>query len=85
MAERHQVGADLLISGEMTQAAIAKELGASKAAVSKWKTKLETQDRRALDAQPASGRPAKLTSQHQRHLLRVLKRGARTDGFETER
>ncbi|MES4787641.1 MAG: hypothetical protein C4294_19610 [Nitrospiraceae bacterium] len=61
MAERRQAAADLLQSGQWTQVAIAQELGVSEAAVSKWKSKLNTFGRRALEAQPGSGRPARLT------------------------
>ena len=85
LAERRQAGATMLLSGQWTQAAIARELGVSEAAVSKWKTKLETKGRHALDALPVPGRPAKLTPKQQRHLVRLLKRGARKAGFETER
>ena len=75
----------MLQSGQWTQAAITRELGVSEAAVSKWKTKLETKGRHALDALPVPGRPAKLTGQQHRQLLRILKRGAGQAGFETER
>src|SRR4051794_33491526 len=85
LTERRQAGATMLQSGQWTQAAIARELGVSEAAVSKWKTKLATKGRHALDALPVPGRPAKLTDKQQRHLLRILKRGAGKAGFETER
>lgn len=85
MGERRQAGAQMLQSGDWTQAAIAKELGVSEAAVSKWKAKFKTHGRHALDAQPGSGRPAKLTRAQRRRLVRLLKRGARAVGFETER
>jgi transposase len=85
MAERRQTGAQLLKSGEWTQAAIAKELGVSEAAVSKWNSKLKTHGQRALQAQPISGRPAKLSARQRRQLVGQLKRGARAAGFETER
>ena len=85
LAERRQAGATMLQSGQWTQAAIARELGVSEAAVSKWKTKLETKGRHALDALPVPGRPAKLTDRQQRQLVRILKRGAGKAGFETER
>ena len=85
LAERRQAGATMLQSGQWTQAAIARELGVSEAAVSQWKTKLETKGRHALDALPVTGRPAKLTPQQQRQLLRLLTRGARKAGFETDR
>jgi transposase len=85
MAERRQAGVVMLQSGQSTQAAIARELDVSEAAVSQWKTKLATQGQRALAAQPATGRPAKLTHKQQRQLLRILKRGAVKAGFETDR
>lgn len=85
LTERRQAGATMLESGQWSQAAIARELGVSEAAVSKWKSKLESKGRRALEALPVPGRPAKLTDQQHRQLLRILKRGARKAGFETER
>ena len=85
MAERRQAGMRLLQSRQLTQAAIARELGVSEAAVSQWKTKLETKGQRASEAQPCTGRPAKLTEQQHRQLVRILKQGARKAGFETER
>ena len=66
-------------------AAIARELGVSEAAVSKWKNKLGSKGRRALEAQPVPGRPAKLTDKQQRQLVRILKHGAGQAGFETQR
>ncbi len=85
MAERRLAGGEMLKSGDWTQAAIARELGVSEAAVSKWKSKLKTHGRRALQAQPISGRPAKLTRPQRHTLVRLLKHGARAAGFETER
>jgi len=85
MAERRQAAADLLQSGQWTQVAIAQELGVSEAAVSKWKSKLNTFGRRALEAQPGSGRPARLTPVQRRQLVQKLKRGARAVGFASER
>lgn len=83
--ERRLTGGQMLQSGQYTQAAIARELGVSEAAVSQWKTALATQGRRALEAQAITGRPAKLSVKQRRQLERILKGGARQAGFETER
>jgi len=41
MAERRQAAVRLLRSGRMNQAAIARELGVSRAIISRWKKQLE--------------------------------------------
>jgi DNA-directed RNA polymerase specialized sigma subunit len=50
MAERRAEGVQLLQAGEMTQAQIARELGVSEAAVSRWKKKLAEGGPQALQA-----------------------------------
>ena len=85
LTERRREGARMLRSGRMSQAAIARELGVSRAAVTLWKQALAESGLRGLAARPVSGRPAQLSQADWQRLLRILKRGARRAGFETER
>lgn len=68
-----------------TQASVARELGVSEAAVSKWAARLRAGGPRALRARRHPGRPSRLTRQQWRQLARVLRAGALAAGFDTER
>ncbi len=68
----------------MTQVQIARYLGVSEAAVSKWKKKLTEKGPQALEMQTATGRPPKLDQEAQQHLVEKLKQGALAAGFPTE-
>lgn len=85
MAERRAEGGRLLQEGQLSQHAIALELGVSDAAVSHWKSRMATGGSAALAPRPASGRPARLTPAQQRKLVRLLRRGAQAAGFPTAR
>ena len=84
MAERRAEGVQLLQAGEMTQAQIARELGVSEAAVSRWKKKLADGGPQALQARTASGRPPKLDEATRQALVEKLEAGAIAAGFPTE-
>ena len=84
MAERRIEGARLLQSGEKTQVQIARHLGVSEAAVSKWKKKLKREGLEALQARKASGRPPKLSAEGKQKLVQKLEQGAKAAGFSTE-
>lgn len=84
MAERRAEGVQLLQAGEMTQAQIARELGVSEAAVSRWKKKLADGGPQALQARTASGRPPKLDEAARQALVEKLEAGAIAAGFPTE-
>jgi transposase len=85
MEERRLEAARLLRRGKLTQAEIARQLGVSRMAVSKWAAHLEAGGVRRLRQRRSSGRPAKLTAAQRGQLRRLLKRGARSAGFPTER
>jgi transposase len=75
----------LLRAKRQAQAAIARELGVSRAAVTHWKQRLAQAGLRGLRRRRPAGRPARLTPAQWRHLIRLLERGAVAAGFETER
>jgi transposase len=84
MAERRAEGVSLLQAGELTQAQIARELGVTEAAVSRWKKKLEQSGPQALQAHTASGKPPKLDPDARQALVKKLEAGAMAAGFSTE-
>jgi transposase len=84
-AERRAEGGRLLRAGKLSQHAIAVHLGVSDAAVSQWQHKLAQGGLRALARHRPTGRPPKLRAAQQKHLVRLLKRGAVAAGFPTER
>ena len=83
MAERRAEGVRLLEAEELSQAEIARHLGVTEAAVSKWKHTLETQGPQALQARQATGRPPKLSADEQEQLVKTLEQGALAAGFPT--
>ena len=84
MAERRAEGGRLLEAGEMTQVEIARHLGVSEAAVSKWKKQLVEEGPQALQARKTTGRPPKLDEVAKAELVKKLEEGAIAAGFPTE-
>jgi transposase len=82
---RRLEAARLLRAGGLRPAEIARRLGVSRQAVHQWQQALEQGGRRALRRRPHTGRPSQLDGPKWRHLRAVLRRGALSAGFETER
>lgn len=82
---RRLEGARLLKEGWLSKAEIARRLGVSRTSVHQWAKKIRSGGIRRLKKRKSTGRPAKLTRQQKRRLSRLLKKGAVTSGFETER
>ena len=85
MEERRLVAARLMRGKQASQAAIARELGVSRASVTRWKQQLDQDGLRSLRRRAAPGRVSALTAAQWRHLFRILGRGAPGAGFETDR
>ncbi len=85
LEERRVTAARLLRAGRLAQAEIARRVGVSRAALTKWKRCLEAHGIRGRRRRHPAGRPSRLSADQWRHLLRVLRRGAVAAGFETER
>jgi transposase len=83
--ERRLAAGRLLRATRQSQAAIARELGVSRAAVTHWKQRLAQAGLRGLRCRRPAGRPSRLTPAQWRHLIGLLERGAVAAGFETER
>jgi transposase len=84
MEERRLAAGRLLRAGRLSQAEIAREVGVSRASVTRWKRRLACGGIRALRQRRAPGRASRLTAAQWRRLGRALDRGALAAGFETE-
>jgi transposase len=84
MAERRAEGVRLLQEGEKKQVEIARHLGVSEAAVSKWKKTLDQKGPEALQARKATGRPPKMDQEAKQELVEKLQSGAISAGFPNE-
>ena len=85
LEERRLAAATLLRQGQMTQAAIARHLGVSRAGVRRWAAIVRRQSRHGLRARPKAGRPPRLDARAWARLDRLLVGGAAAAGFGTER
>lgn len=85
--ERRLEAGRLLQAGQLSHADIARRLGVSRMAVSKWARHLHQHqgDMTSLHARPIPGRPARLSVEQWQRVLAILKEGALNAGFETER
>jgi transposase len=83
-AERRAEAIQLLEAGEKKQVEIARHLGVTEAAVSKWKKQLAEEGPQALQMRTATGRPPKLDEAAKQELVKKLEEGAVAAGFPTE-
>jgi transposase len=85
--ERRLAAGRLLRSGHLSQAEIARQLGVSPAAVCQWAKQLREAPKGLAELRhhPKPGRPPRLTPSQWREVLRILARGAKRSGFDTER
>ena len=85
LEERRTAAAQLFHTGAFSDAQIARQLGVTRGAVSKWHAAWRHGGEARLAARPRSGRPARLSAAQWQQLARVIERGARAAGFDTER
>ena len=85
MEERRLAAGRLLRAGRLRQAEVAREVGVSRASVTRWQQRLARDGPRALRRRRPPGRRSRLTAAQWRALVRVLDRGALAAGFETDR
>ncbi len=87
LEERRLAAGRLLRAGHLSQAEIARRLDVSPAAVCQWAKRLRDFPKglAGLRRHPKPGRPPRLTSTQWREVLKILTRGAKRCGFETER
>ena len=84
MEERRLAAARLLRQGR-SQAEIARQLGVSRASVSRWAATLAQEGPCGLQARPIPGQLPRLDERAWTRLGRLLDRGAMAAGFATER
>jgi transposase len=85
LEERRLAAARLLLAGGLSQAEIARQLGVSRSAVTRWKQRLEKHGSGGLKRRRPPGRPSHLSAAQWQELLGLLERGAIAAGFDTER
>lgn len=85
LEERRLAAARLLLDGGLSQAEIARRLGVSRSAVTRWKRRLEEHGSQGLLHRRSPGRPSHLSAAQWCELLSLLERGAIAAGFDTER
>lgn len=83
--ERRMAAAQLFRTGGFSGAQIARQLGVTRGAVSKWHAAWRHGGTARLAARPKTGRPARLSAAQWQQLAAVIERGARAAGFDTER
>ncbi len=85
--ERRLEAGRLLQAGQLSYADIARRLGVSRMAVSKWARQLYQRqgDMTSLHTRPIPGRPARLGAEQWQRVLAVLQQGALQAGFDTDR
>jgi transposase len=81
--QRRRLRAIRLLNKGVSQAEIARKLGASRQSVSRWADTWSNDGNEALKAKPL-GRPAGLDDGQRRELIKVLKQGAVLAGYPTE-
>jgi transposase len=87
LEERRLAAGRLLRRGHYSQAEVARRMGVSEAAVSQWAYRLDEAggSTRGLKARRRTGRPSKLTPEEWQQVAGLVRAGARTCGFPTER
>lgn len=83
MEARRLLAGRLLLQGKGVSE-VAKEIGAAKASVSRWNATLKQGGLDALRARPAPGATPRLTTRQKERLVRILLRGPRKSGYQTE-
>ena len=84
LEERRLAAARLLRTGRLSQAEIARHLGVSEAAVSRWKRQLARDGSAGLRRRAHTGRPPRLGAADWERLGALVRAGARAAGFDTE-
>lgn len=84
-AERRMAAAQLFRTGGFSDAQIARQLGVTRDAMSKWHAAWRHGGTARLAARPKTGRPARLSAAQWQQLAVVIERGAQAAGFDTER
>jgi putative transposase len=83
--EERRLQAGRLLRKRWSEAEIARQLGVSRTAVSRWAQRMARGGWRQLRRRKRNGRPPKLGQEQLKLLRRHLKRGAKALGFRSDR
>jgi len=82
LQERRERAIELLKQGNRP-VDVARMLGVQRRSVRRWKAAYKTKGIRGIEAKPAEGRPPKLNIKQKKRLEKVLLKGAKVEGFNT--
>lgn len=82
--ERRRERAIQLLEEGLMPVEVARRVGVDRRSVRRWKAAYRQGGKRALKAQPASGRPSKLSSAEREQLEEILLQGAQAAGYPNE-
>lgn len=87
LEERRLAAGRMLRRGRVSQAEVARRVGVSEASVSRWVRRLHDAggSTHGLKARPRTGCPSKLSLEEWQQVAGLVRAGARTCGFPTER
>ena len=83
LEQRRRMAIGLLEQG-VKPAQVAKAVGTSRASVTRWRQSYRKRGDSGLAGKPHPGRPPRLRRDQRKRLVRLLKRGPRRHGYETE-
>jgi len=82
--EARRLRAATLLAQGLKAVEVARSLGCSESAVSRWKKDLREKDVAGLKAKPIPGRPSFLSARQKEKLKKVLLRGPKASGYATD-
>lgn len=81
--EQRRYRALAMLQEGLSPVIVARRIGVDRRSVRRWKSAARRKGRKALRAQPAPGRPPRLSAAQRRGLEGALRRGAEAAGFAT--
>lgn len=82
--QRRRERAMALLKEGMAPVDVANRVGVDRRSVRRWKAAFRDEGAAGIEAKPTPGRPCTLTERQKRRLERLLLKGARACGFDTD-